>query len=155
MKCSICLKEQCKCNNIIDEEINDIGFLKQKPRKRKSIKIEISLFQNTREIEEKYIKKMLEGAKKRALKKGLEFNLELCDVVIPRYCPILGIPLYTSKLNADCSPSIDRIDNSKGYTKNNINIISTRANRIKNDSTFDEIEKLYFFLKENKNKIPS
>ena len=98
---------------------------------------------------------MLEGAKKRALKKGLEFNLELCDVVIPRYCPILGIPLYTSKLNADCSPSIDRIDNSKGYTKNNINIISTRANRIKNDSTFNEIEKLYFFLKENKNKIPS
>lgn len=155
MKCNVCLKQHCKCKNIIDEEVNEIGFLPKKRRKSKHEKIEISLFENTKEVEEKYIKKMLASAKKRALEKNLEFDLELCDVELPRYCPILGIPLYTSKLNSDFSPSIDRINNLKGYIKNNINIISTRANRIKNDSTFDEIEKLYFFLKENKNKNPT
>lgn len=41
------------------------------------------------------------------------------------------------------SPSIDRLDNTKGYVKGNINIISWRANRIKSDATLDELEKIY------------
>lgn len=150
--CEICLKQKCICQKIINEEIDEIGFLTTKPKKRKSVKIELSLFENTKEIENKYILKMLTAAKKRAEKKKIEFDLEIKDIEIPRFCPILGIPLYSSKLNADCSPSIDRIDNTKGYTKVNIQVISTRANRIKNDSTFEEIEKLYLFLKENKFK---
>jgi len=150
--CEICLKQKCICQKIINEEIDEIGFLISKPKKRKSIKIELSLFQNTKEVENKYILKMLAAAKKRAEKKKIEFDLEIEDIEIPRFCPILGIPLYSSKLNTDCSPSIDRIDNTKGYTKTNIQVISTRANRIKNDSTFEEIEKLYLFLKENKFK---
>lgn len=150
--CEICLKQKCICQKIINEEIDEIGFLISKPKKRKSTKIELSLFQNTKEVENKYILKMLAAAKKRAEKKKIEFDLEIVDIEIPRFCPILGIPLYSSKLNTDCSPSIDRIDNTKGYTKTNIQVISTRANRIKNDSTFEEIEKLYLFLKENKFK---
>ena len=43
------------------------------------------------------------------------------------------------------SPSFDRIDPKKGYTKNNIVIVSTRANRIKSDATVDEIRKVADF----------
>jgi hypothetical protein len=37
------------------------------------------------------------------------------------------------------APSIDRIDNNKGYTKDNIMVISRRANILKKDATFDEL----------------
>ena len=50
------------------------------------------------------------------------------------------------------SPSLDRLDNNKGYTKENISVISYKANRIKNDASFEEIEKLYLWLKEKRNK---
>jgi hypothetical protein len=150
--CCICLKKKCICQKIINEEIEEIGFLTKKRSKTKTKKIELSLFETSKEVEAMYITKMLSAAKKRAEKKNLEFNLKNEDIEIPRYCPVLGIPLYSSKLNTDNSPSIDRIDNKKGYIKDNIQIISTRANRIKNDSSFEEIEKLYLFLREKKFK---
>lgn len=66
---------------------------------------------------------------------------------IPDVCPILNIPLnydgveFATGRN-DNSPSIDRIDSSIGYTADNIHIISWRANRIKNDSTPEELIKI-------------
>jgi hypothetical protein len=36
--------------------------------------------------------------------------------------------------------SIDRIDPSKGYTPDNVWLISQRANRIKNDATPEELK---------------
>ena len=40
------------------------------------------------------------------------------------------------------SPSLDRLDSSLGYTPENVWWISYRANRLKNDSTLEELEKL-------------
>ena len=66
------------------------------------------------------------------------FNLELSDIKIPSHCPILGIPLVSvvgcgmgSIKARNNSPSIDRIDNTKGYVKGNVTIISMRANDLK------------------------
>ena len=51
------------------------------------------------------------------------------------------------------TPSIDRIDPKKGYVKDNIIVVSMRANRIKTDATVDEIRKVAdFYEKLLKNK---
>lgn len=89
--------------------------------------------------------KMWCGIKKRAKLKGFEFDLTLDDIPpIPEYCPVLGIKIKANDTNKplDSSPSIDRIDSTKGYVKGNIRIISNRANRIKADATIEELRKV-------------
>ena len=80
---------------------------------------------------------LLKQVKQRALKKGIEFNLEKSDIIIPKFCPILGIPLRRDSGFSFDKPSIDRIDNSKGYIKSNIQIISLAANALKCDMPID------------------
>ena len=75
------------------------------------------------------------------------------EVELPDNCPMLGVPLNYEGGNGegwhgrtDNSPSIDQIRPSKGYTKDNIQIISWRANRIKNDATPEELVKISQFM---------
>lgn len=96
------------------------------------------------EFVKNYKKQILHRTKKRALSKGLEFNLLEEDIIIPEYCPLLEIPLIIgTKSDYENSPSIDRIDNSKGYTKDNIQIISKKANSMKNSATYEELMTFY------------
>lgn len=85
---------------------------------------------------------VLQGAKGRAKKKGLEFNLEPSDISIPTICPILGIKLERAigtGLKLDSSPSLDRIDPNKGYIKGNVWVISQKANAMKSNATQEEL----------------
>ncbi len=93
------------------------------------------------------------AAKGRAKKQNVPFNITPEDIVFPTHCPILGINLLFSEGGrTDNTPSIDRIVPEKGYTKDNIRIISWRANRIKNDATLEELEKLVKYIKRNTKK---
>lgn len=83
-------------------------------------------------------RKLLYGARNRAKKVGLDFDIEESDIIIPEYCPLLGIKLELLG-QCDNSPSLDRIDNSKGYIKGNVWVISFKANRMKNTATLDEL----------------
>lgn len=90
------------------------------------------------------------SAKARAAKLGLEFNLRTSDITIPDTCPVFGIPLFKGKgSSTDNSPSIDRVDNSKGYIRGNVHIISMRANSLKKDATLDELKAIVKYMEEN------
>ncbi|MFW6047015.1 MAG: hypothetical protein ACOCP4_04460 [Candidatus Woesearchaeota archaeon] len=81
--------------------------------------------------------------KKRAKQKGILFNLKIEDVPeIPVYCPVLGIKIKENDTNAplDSSPSLDRTNPKKGYTKENVRTISNRANRLKFNYNINEIK---------------
>ena len=104
--------------------------------------------------------KLWHSCKHSAKKRNLEFNIEPNDIVVPAVCPILGIPLDTHaesgtgsghdwKLNP-YRPSVDRIDSNKGYIKENIEVVSWRANSLKKDATLEEIKMLYYRMKETK-----
>jgi hypothetical protein len=99
------------------------------------------------------IKAMLQGIKGNARTKGIECTLTADDIVIPDKCPILGIPLEFSEQRTYNTPSVDRIDNARGYTPDNIVVCSWRANILKKDATLHELQaisKFYTLLEENK-----
>lgn len=79
----------------------------------------------------------------RAKKNGIAFNLTPDDIIIPEYCPVLGIKIERNHGHSgyfDNSPSVDRIKPELGYTKGNIRVISNRANLLKNNATVEELE---------------
>ena len=83
---------------------------------------------------------MYHAAKKRAKEKDLPFDIELGDVVIPQYCPILNIELIRSKGTiSPSSPTLDKIVPEKGYVKGNIQIISKLSNTMKNNATINQL----------------
>ena len=97
-------------------------------------------------------------AKQRAKKKNIDFNIELSDIFIPEYCPIFNIPikLYLEDMSQSNSsrantPSLDRIDSKKGYVKNNIIVISYRANIVKGQGTAMEHKKIAQWMKQKLN----
>jgi len=85
--------------------------------------------------------KMLWQAKCTASRKGLDFNLELSDIYVPEKCKYLGI-LLTKDLGGGViwsNASLDRINSNKGYVKGNVEVISRKANSMKNMATVDEL----------------
>lgn len=87
-------------------------------------------------------KKMFTRCKTRARDRNIEFNIDIEDIYIPEFCPVLDIPLKEFKGKAGGkkdSPALDRIDNSKGYIKGNIQVISHLANMMKSSATPEEL----------------
>lgn len=92
---------------------------------------------------------LLVRAKGRAKRLGLAFDLTLDDINIPDRCPALGIELYVSDGlgPSDNSPSIDRIDNTQGYIRGNVVIVSNLVNRVKTNATVDQLVAIANFYK--------
>lgn len=86
--------------------------------------------------------KLRNRAQQRAKRKNIFFDLKAEDITIPDVCPILGLKLkeHAGKVGGEHdSPSLDRIDNSKGYVKSNVQVISHIANRMKFSATPEEL----------------
>lgn len=94
---------------------------------------------------ENRIRQMLLNARNRAGKRGLAFDLTEDQIVIPSHCPVLGIELTWEGDRAN-SPSLDRLDNSKGYTLENCRMISFRANSLKSDATLEEMQSIVRYM---------
>lgn len=120
----------------------------------------IKLQENYRKIKEKQPwVLMLRNVRNRAKQKNLEFNLDsdYLKSIWTDTCPIFKVKLYPAVFESgqsrnhkskahDYSPSLDRIDSSKGYVKGNVMIMSYRANVIKNSGTALEHRQIAEFL---------
>ena len=87
-------------------------------------------------------RRMLARVKSRAKRLGIPFDLDIEDFSIPERCPVLGFhikPNSGRRRYFGDSPSLDRIEPSKGYVKGNVRVISARANLLKSDATVEEL----------------
>ncbi len=93
-------------------------------------------------------KRLLYSARNRAKKKNQECTITEADIVVPEFCPIFNIKMYRvpGRKQHGPSPSLDRIDNSKGYITGNVRVISYKANACKNDMTPQQLERLYKYV---------
>lgn len=135
----------------IDYKVKNSEHLKLK-RKERDIRMKDTINAHKREANKNKPKnvKMWENSKARAKRKGWEFTIKPEDIVIPEYCPILGLKLKSGdKWGLPSSPSLDRIDNTKYYIPGNVCVISFQANRIKSEMTFQQIENLYNYIKKD------
>jgi hypothetical protein len=83
---------------------------------------------------------MLADVRSGARKRGYEFTLTRGDISIPEKCPVFGLRLeYVSGRRTPNTPSLDRIDSSKGYVPGNIIVVSWRVNEIKMSSTPEDL----------------
>ena len=81
--------------------------------------------------------RLIDRAKHRAKAKGVKCSLRVEDIKIPSECPVLRKPF---KKNTEYAMSIDAIDPSGDYTADNIQIISMKANAMKNSATREELK---------------
>lgn len=104
-----------------------------------------------RENPEYRLQMLLNASKQRATLKNIEHTLtleQLKSIYPPdNKCPVFGTELKFGNAGfRDHSPSIDKIDPSKGYTLDNVQIISWRANRLKADASINELQMLLAFM---------
>lgn len=121
-------------------ERTKLNYLKNKDAKKKRSKEYCSTKSGR-------ITRYLSEAKLRAKEKNLDFDLDLDFLrsIAPDKCPVFGFDLGWQNWGSNGgvasydSPSLDRIDSNKGYTKDNVQWVSWKANHIKNNSTADDL----------------
>ena len=156
----VCTK--CKIKKSIDEFFKNASNKSGYAFRCKSCDKEYQTIYNTtpkrKEVERNSRIKLKErilwrSAKNRAKDKNIEFDISYEDIIIPNVCPILGINIYRDATkNCDNSPSLDRIDNSKGYVKGNVCVISNRANIIKSFGSIEDHQKIIDYMKKHAQK---
>jgi len=89
------------------------------------------------------------NARYRGRKLGMEATITPADLDWPRCCPVLGIKLVYPERSGEGKlsgrhnyPSLDRLDNTKGYVPGNVFVISYRANTLKSNATAAELRAL-------------
>lgn len=116
-------------------------------------------YDKLRETEKGMSLVILQRAKYRARRLKIEFDLTQGSIIVPKTCPVLGIPLFFGRPGKNGplpnSPSLDRIDPTKGYVRGNVRVISNRANTLKCDASLEELELVLQDLRGLRVKIPS
>lgn len=94
-------------------------------------------------------KSLYQSAKSRAKDKNLDFNLTvewIYNKLILGCCEVTNIQFKLKEYEPDTitssvypnSPSLDRIDNNKGYTTNNVQVVCDQFNKFKSQYTMEE-----------------
>lgn len=96
----------------------------------------------------------ISAAKRRAAEKGIDFALDYRFIlsIAPETCPATGRRLvyegHGTSGPTPNSPTIDRLDSSRGYVPGNVAVISHIANRLKSNATLEEIKRLAAWLED-------
>ncbi len=102
---------------------------------------------------ENQVRMLLNRIRARAASEGLPFDLTAADIFIPTHCPIFGTPLRlpgNGGAGGTAQPdtaSLDRIVPELGYVRGNVEVVSLRANRLKNDATAEEHERIAAWMR--------
>lgn len=105
----------------------------------------------------RFLQSKLDTCKHRAKKFGMESTLTREEIkeLIPDNlrCPVFHNKFIFNAFSPD-NLSLDRIDNTKGYTKENTVVVSKRVNTIKGDATVEELYIIADFYHEiEKNRV--
>jgi hypothetical protein len=141
-------KEWCEENFYVDFRTGKLEYHCKQCRRKDSSKRNKA----NRQTDRGWARDLVNKARERAKLKGLPCDITVEWILLntPLLCPVLGIPLKRNKLAvSDNSPTLDRINNLLGYIIGNVQIISMKANRAKNNLSFEEIERLYLYYQEN------
>lgn len=86
--------------------------------------------------------------KTKARRLGLPFDLRTDDLIVPDYCPVLGIKLVRGVGGRqDNAATVDRLNPKKGYVRDNIIIVSNLVNDVRSTATADQILRIGKFYK--------
>jgi hypothetical protein len=133
-----------ECKKIIDKNYKENNKKHIKEYHKKYAKENYSTEKRRKQYIENVESELYHHAKNRAKNKNLQFNIIKEDIVIPEKCPVFDVPLNFE--NKDNVPTLDRVDNTQGYIKGNIQVISFKANRLKNSSSMDELKKIINYM---------
>lgn len=96
------------------------------------------------EAPDRFVRKWLQ-LRLNAHRRGRAFDEQVTPALLQRMdvpaCPVLRIAL-THGEQADTDWSVDRLNNDGAYARNNLAVMSTRANRAKGTRTFEEVHGL-------------
>lgn len=114
------------------ESVRKYYYRNQEECKRKSLERNLIKYREDDQL------RLYKNSKSRATREGIEFNLSKDDIVIPERCPVLGVSFEYGTYH---TMSLDRIVSTKGYVKGNIQVMSHKANAMKNSATPEELVK--------------
>jgi len=136
------------CTKCKIEKENDLFYLNKKNKLASWCKNCTNKLSKERGYNKKYRENDIAGnlcktAKYRAKKRKIEFNITKDDIIVPEYCPVLGIKLGLSSLSknggAPYSYSLDRVNPELGYIKGNVMVMSHLANSMKSNATKEQL----------------
>lgn len=144
----------CKCNVLLDDSNSYASHRVHAIYICKPCALARSYESKTKHLKQDPVlyrcKGLLIAARSRAKKYNREFSLtldHLLELAKQTSCPISQRPFVwrtfigssKNKCHPD-APSLDRIDSSRGYTPDNVWLISYRMNTIKSDATPEELK---------------
>jgi hypothetical protein len=102
---------------------------------------------------------ILLGSRSRAKRRGIEFTITAADVQMDENCPCCARKMQmrsgpAGKGPLPSSPSLERIDGTKGYIPGNVVILCWRCNEIKRNATLDELRTIVTWLESVQPKTP-
>ena len=149
-------ENRSKCKTCLDAYRKEYARTHKEEQIKRSLKYRTEHKDHIKEVKRKEYDNNREyllwrSARHRAKERGIEFNIEPSDVKIPELCPVLHTRIRLDGTTFDRldSPSLDRIDATKGYIKGNVKVISVRANTIKSYGTIEEHQMVIQYMINN------